>query len=283
MTRWRAVLVTVTDHSEGARADLEVLVRSLVDQGGDIALVLVIRGDPTPAPPSPSPAVAIHVVRQPLATSLSRARNAALAYARAHDLIAHADVVAFPDDDCRYPAGVLDRVARLMREPAVDVLCGSYAPSHDRLDTRRFPRRFGALTPARAMAASSNTMFFSPPAIAVVGDFDERLGLGARYASSEDVDYILRALRHGFAGLYRPEHAFVEHPYKPHHSTAYYEGIVAALAKHARGGGTLPLLIRRFALGGGLVLGGRLAATDFFAAIRATPYWLRQRPDPSRP
>ncbi len=254
---------------------------TVVRQGCDIDLVLVVRGGPAPALNVHPGALRLHVVHGPRIISLSRARNAALDFARRSGLLDRADIVAFPDDDCQYPDGTLERVEQLMASP-VGVVCGSYAPGWDRLDLRRFPLRDRPLSPAHAMAASSNTMFFAARAVAVVGDFDERLGLGARYASSEDVDYILRALRGGFVGVYRPSAAFVVHPYKRHHAAAYYVGVVAALSKHAFGGGTLPLLIRRIGLGTGLLLSGRLPLREYLRALRASGYWLRRSPDPTR-
>ena len=57
----------------------------------------------------------VHLRSEP---GLSRARNVALARIEA-------DVVAFPDDDCTYPPGLLERVARQLGEdPALDGLSG---------------------------------------------------------------------------------------------------------------------------------------------------------------
>ena len=252
----RFLLVTVTDETAGSRAHLDALLASLERQLSEIDLVLVMRGRGRP-PESSAPKIRIHPLERPLVIGLSLARNYALSYARAQGLLDAADVVAFPDDDCRYPEGLLSRVGQFMKTD-VGVVCGSYGPDQDAIDTRRFPLQEKPLSPTLAMAASSNTMFFSSRTVKAVGAFDERLGLGARYASSEDLDFILRALRHRIAGVYRPAAAFVEHPYKPHSPSNYYVGIVATLAKHARGGGTFPLLIRRLIIGFGMISRGRL-------------------------
>jgi hypothetical protein len=116
--------------------------------------------------------------------------------------------------------------------------------------------------------------------VKLVGDFDERLGLGARYASSEDVDYILRAMREGVPGLYRPSEGFVAHPYRGHHEKAYYVGVVAVLAKHSFGGGTLPLLLRRFVLGAWLTVSGSLPPGEYIRGMRAAGHWIRHTADP---
>ncbi len=268
------MLVTVTDSSALSRTRLDSLLASLERQSAEIDLVLVMRGEGSP-PERPTDRIRIHPLEQPLVTGLSVARNCALSYARARDLLGAVDIVAFPDDDCVYPEGLLTRVGQLMT-PTIGIVCGSYGPAFNEIDTRRFPMTEKPLSPAHAMAASSNTMFFAAPTIEAVGDFDELLGLGARYASSEDVDYILRALRHGIAGIYRPAEVFVEHPYKAHHPSAYYVGVVATLAKHALGGGTFFLLVRRMILGLGMTLRGSFPPAEYFQAIRAAGYWLRR-------
>jgi GT2 family glycosyltransferase len=91
-----------------------------------------------------------------------------------------------------------------------------------------------------------------------VGRFDERFGLGARYGSSEDTDYMLRVVAAGLRGVYNPS-LLVAHPYKPSRPAQYYRGNVAVLAKHARDGGTVVLLARRLAAGVLLTLRGLLS------------------------
>ncbi len=275
--RSRFLLLSVTDPSAASRTNLGALLTSLAGQEAEIELVLVLRGGGD-APASPAGNVAIHVLEQPLVIGLSRARNAALAYARSRGLLDSVDVVAFPDDDCRYPPGLLARVAMLISDQC-GMVSGSYAPGPDDVDRRRFPREPRALSPEVVMqTVSSNNVFFAARTVMSVGEFDERLGLGARYDASEDSDYVLRALSLGVRGTYVPDDVLVVHPYKAARPQQYYLGNVAVLAKHAlRGGGTGWLLVRRLAFGAALMLRRRIAPGEYGQALSAAGHLLLSR------
>ena len=131
---------------------------------------------------------------------LSRARNAALPLVKA-------DLVAFPDDDCVYPAGLLARVAeRLDADPTLAGLtgraedaCGESASSWD---------DEGAILTDDNLwnRAISVTIFLRRDVVVRVGPFDEELGLGSGrpWASGEEIDYVIRAVRAGARIEYDP-------------------------------------------------------------------------------
>ncbi len=240
----RFLLVSVTDPSPASRANLAALLASVAAQEREVDVVLVLRGGgDVPA--------GVHPVVVPLATGLSAARNAGLAHAREAGLLDAAGGVGFPDDDCRLGAGVLARVERRLAEAGL--VAGPYAPSRAEIDWTRFPRAEQPLTPRLCMkAVSSINVFLRGDVVRAVGDFDERLGLGAEYGASEDADYVLRALALGHAGLWAPDDVFLEHEYKPGVQSRYYLGNVAVLSKHARE--TPLLLLRCFAYGAKLTL-----------------------------
>jgi GT2 family glycosyltransferase len=260
------LFITVSDESDASREHLEALLASLERQRVAGDLVLVMRGCETPAPASSRGLVRVHPVPSPLKISLSRARNLGLEHADRLGLLRGCGHVAFPDDDARYPDGLLERVGAVLRSEAA-VVCGPYAPARESLNTRRFPPGRRRLEPGLVMrVASSNNLFFRASVVQAVGGFDERLGLGARYGASEDSDYVLRALARGFEGTYDPQ-ALVEHPYKPGRVQEYYRGNVAVLAKHARSGGTGLLLARRLATGLLLTARRRLGATAYLRVV----------------
>jgi glycosyltransferase involved in cell wall biosynthesis len=264
----RFLLVTVTDASAPSRAHLNALLESLEQQSAATELVLVMRGGGR-SPERPAAKIRIHPLERPLVIGLSRARNDALAYAREMGLLGAVDVVAFPDDDCRYPDGLLARVAALI-DAETEIVSGPYGPAADEVDHRRFPSEDMPISAALTMRViSSNNVFFAARVVASVGDFDERLGLGARYGAAEDTDYVLRALRLGVKGAYRPREVFVEHRYKPHRPSEYYVGNVAVEAKHALGGGTCLRLARRLASGPLFVLRRRIILRDYARAVWA--------------
>jgi GT2 family glycosyltransferase len=262
--RW--LFITVSDKSAASRGHLSALLASLERQDMAADLVLVMRGCDKPVAEAVRGLVRVHPVASPLKISLSRARNLGLEHARRLGLLQTCHQLAFPDDDASYPDGLLERIGALLHGE-IGVVCGPYAPDCDSLNRRRFPLTRDRLTPRLVMrVSSSNNLFFRAQVVRAVGDFDERLGLGARYGASEDSDYVLRALALGFGGVYDPD-ALVEHPYKLGRVDEYYRGNVAVLAKHARTGGTALLLARRLATGVVLTARRRLAATMYLRTL----------------
>jgi glycosyltransferase involved in cell wall biosynthesis len=132
---------------------------------------------------------------------LSRARNAALPYLTA-------DVVAFPDDDCVYPATVLERVAeQLAARPELDGLTGR-AVDADGSSAGPWKTDAAVLTRDNLWnRAISYTIFVRRDLLERVGPFDERLGLGSGepWGSGEEIDLLLRALELGARIEYEPE------------------------------------------------------------------------------
>jgi hypothetical protein len=278
----RFLLVTVTDPSPASRANLDALVASVSAQDRDVELVVVLRGGGAVPDGAAGPRVRVHAVEQPLATGLSVARNAALGYAGSAGLLEVADVVGFPDDDCRLVGGLLGRVeARL---DGFGMVAGPYAPAPEAIDWARFPRSELELTPRLCMkSVSSINVFLSVAAVRDVGFFDERLGLGAEYGASEDADYVLRALGAGHRGLWAPDDVLLLHEYKPGRASQYYLGNVAVLAKHAFGRPrTLWLLLRCFAYGGKLLARRAITPRDYARGLAVAARVLRS-PEPSPP
>jgi GT2 family glycosyltransferase len=149
----------------------------LVEQGNTDGLV--------PPPPTGSAIELLHATR-----GLSRARNAALPRIEA-------DIVAFPDDDCKYPENLLERVARrFARDPALDGLTGRDQKPGWPTDARFLTRD------NHWNRAISFTIFLRAAVVAQVGAFDERLGLPS--SSGEETDYLIRALDRGVRIEYDP-------------------------------------------------------------------------------
>jgi glycosyltransferase involved in cell wall biosynthesis len=141
-------------------------------------------------------------------TGLSRARNVGIR-------CSSGDIIAFPDDDCWYLAGLLDRVDRFFGEnPDVDGLTGSAIDEKGKLVSGRWDRHPGSVNKRNAWyQGTSISMFFSRSMIDGVKGFDETLGLGADtpWKSSEDRDILIRAVENGYRIYYDPVLA-VGHP-----------------------------------------------------------------------
>jgi glycosyltransferase involved in cell wall biosynthesis len=132
---------------------------------------------------------------------LSRARNAALPMLKA-------DLVAFPDDDCAYPPGLLHRVAeRLAADASLDGVTGRAVAKDGSVSASWRP------DPARLRRddlwnrAISFTIFLRRSVVESVGAFDEQLGLGSGtpWHSAEEIDYLVRAIDAGARIEYDPE------------------------------------------------------------------------------
>ena len=166
----------------------------LVDQNADSRLDAIVAGrDP-------------RIVRLRSAPGLSRARNVALAHVTA-------DLVAFPDDDCVYPPGLLRRIAeRFAADEPLDGLTGRAADASGR-SAPSWKRDGARLTDDNLWNRGiSFTIFLRRPLVERIGRFDERLGLGSGepWSSGEETDYLIRALRLGARIEYDPA-LVVEH------------------------------------------------------------------------
>lgn len=196
----------------GRTRELDRLLVSLDAQTHKTFRVLVVDQNP---PGAIEDVLAAHqtldLVHLRSPTGLSRARNVALAHVTA-------DVVAFPDDDCVYPADLLERVGRrLSHEPA---LAGLTARTVDETggSPPSWKREAAVLTDDNLWnRAVSYSIFLRRGLVEAIGGFDEELGLGSGRAwhSGEETEYLVRALRAGALLRYEPE-LVVVHPRRLH-------------------------------------------------------------------
>jgi glycosyltransferase involved in cell wall biosynthesis len=188
------VVATVGRQDEFGR-----LLDSLAAQEADVRVIVVDQNDDGRLDDVLA-ATRLRVERVHSARGLSRARNAALPLLKA-------DLVAFPDDDCTYPPGLLARIAaRFAAEPALDGLTGR-AEDADGRSAASWRRDRAVLTDDNLWnRAISFTIFLRRGVVEAVGDFDEELGLGSGtpWSSGEEIDYLVRAIRGGARIEYDP-------------------------------------------------------------------------------
>lgn len=266
------LFITTTDALGGRSADLERLLTSITDAlaGRDWRMLLLVqRANPDTELPVDLPDN-VQVETIPHRVSLSHARNLMLGRAREQGLLTRAPLIAFPDDDCWYPDGSLERILNLFRiDQALDFWFCTYAsapssPQRALSMDMKAPSAF-----AVAAKASSNTMFLRSRIAEKIGGFDEELGVGTRNNGGEDTDYALRAF------LAARKCRFVDQPlighrdHDPRLRSHYFRGSLIAIARHAaERPASIPLLGRKLAVGGVLVVQRRMSSQDYLSALR---------------
>lgn len=190
-------------HTRTFTGEIEVIV---VDQNPDDRLtpVLSLHEDAFP------------IVRlRPGHLGASWARNAGLRHATA-------GLVAFPDDDCRYPPDLLQGVARAFeKHPEAAGLAGRLVDHAGNNSILAFESDPGPVTKRNVWTRSiESTLFFRRAALEGLW-FDETLGRGAGtlWGSGEGTDYLLRLLERGADIRYDPCLTVIHHqpvpPYGP--------------------------------------------------------------------
>lgn len=233
----------------------------VVDQNDDDRIASLLANHPT------LETVHLHSER-----GLSRARNVALPHLTA-------DIVAFPDDDCSYPANLLDRVARRFTASAeLDGLTGRASASDGETDASW--AREPAVLDSRNLwnRVISFAIFLRRDVVDTVGAFDERLGLGSGtpWSSGEEVEYVLRAIEEGRRIEYDPtlvvHHAVKRYTPRQLRAVGLRDGASLGwiLRRHGYGAGTLArMLVRPIGgIGVSLVKGDRPRASFHAATLR---------------
>jgi glycosyltransferase involved in cell wall biosynthesis len=177
-----------------------------------------------------------HVTSRP---GVSRARNVGIARCTGR-------IIAFPDDDCWYPAGLLNAVkAELLGDGGWAGLTCRCTDELGRLAAGGDSRHEGIISKRNVWHRGvSATLFLRAEVVARAGLFDETLGLGSDgyFKSGEETDYILRVLHLRERMIYFP-HLRVFHPLPPHsrkagaigRSWSYGLGFGRVLHKHSYG------------------------------------------------
>lgn len=181
---------------------------------------------------------AIEIIHVRCRPGLSLARNVGLQHIRGR-------IVAFPDDDCWYPDGLLDAVEHRLADRNIDGITCRCTDADGRLAAGGDDRRAGVVTKANVWRRGvSATLFLKRKLVDEIGTFDTALGLGSAtvFQSGEETDYLLRAITLGWRLFYDPS-LRVHHPCPPPNHTAralykswsYGLGMGCVLQKHNYG------------------------------------------------
>jgi glycosyltransferase involved in cell wall biosynthesis len=196
--------------TKGRVEEIKKFIRSLVNQGDvDIELIVVDQNeDDRLVDVLKNANDSFPIIHSRSKAGLSRARNVGVA-------LATGDIIAFPDDDCWYPDGLLTRVVSEFQEDRlIDGLTGRSEDGRARASGGSFSRRKERVNLNNVWKTGiSYTIFLRSSVCAAVGPFDEELGVGAptRFGSGEESDYLIRTANLGFNIQYLPD-LVVFHP-----------------------------------------------------------------------
>lgn len=197
---------------------------------------------------------------------LSVARNLLLRPKIAAGTLDIDTIVGFPDDDAWYPPNFFSGVTALFRnQPDLDFWFCRYGSTPQ---TANWDIQLQTTASRREVIrkSSSNTIFVRGQVAAVIGEFDERLGVGTKLASAEDIDYALRIFSASRRSVVRDEILVGHRDKLPGLRGKYYPGSLFVLARHAHQGGITELL-RKLAIGIYLVARGELPFGRYWYAL----------------
>jgi len=167
------------------RADFEVLI---VDQNDDDRLGAIDAAY--------APRLSLRRLRSSIRNA-NHARNLGLRHARGA-------IVTFPDDDCLYPPGVLDRVdAAFAADESLQVMTGPAASPAGGLGSGRWRAESGPIDLASVWTSVIEfNIFLRRESALALGGFDEGMGPGSPFGSAEGNDLVCRAIARGWRAQY---------------------------------------------------------------------------------
>lgn len=267
------LFITTTDAAGGRSGDLQRLLSSIEAAlaGREWRMLLLVQRASSGAKIARGIPANVAVETIPNRVSASRARNLLLREAREQGLLAETPLVAFPDDDCWYPKGSLERIlGQFQVDPGLDFWFCRYASAPQSLaralsTEMRPPSVFQV-----AAEASSNTIFLRGRILENLGDFDEELGLGTENNGGEDTDYALRAFRQSRKSRFVNRALIGHRDHNAQFRSRYFRGGLIAITRHtAMRPASVALLLRKLMVGSFLVATRHLSPREFGTALRA--------------
>jgi len=205
MIRFAFVVATRNRHDELMR-----FVESLRKQKGADVAVLVVVDQSEPEIAEKNKTALGFVTDIPILYARdqglgpSRARNLGLQLIYEEISAAQESVfIAFPDDDCVYPEGLLEGVVRLIKtHPSSDFFALPYGDETG--IAPRFPKIPQYISLWNAFPVTSAVGLFVKASALVDMFFDEKIGPGTDVPGGEETDLVIRLLAHGRRGVYDP-------------------------------------------------------------------------------
>jgi len=238
-----------------SRQKIENVEIIVVDQNADDRVIPIIQRF--------SETMEIKHIRSEIRNS-SHARNLGLA-------AAIGDIIAFPDDDCVYPEGILSQVTRAFQnDKDLALLVGPSIGPAGGLGSGRWHHESGVPTMQTIWTSVIEfNMFAKSEWLRLAHGFDSDLGVGASFGSGEGVDLAIRIMRMGGKVFYDYSLRVI-HPDKSLTQTAvlrafyYGKGLGRVLRKHAKETGVFTILNFAIRPAGGILLS--MLKSNFMAA-----------------
>lgn len=219
--------------------------------------------------------VHLHIISSSGLHSLSNARNRCLEYYLRNNI--SSEYIMFPDDDTTFDQSFFRNFSKYVTSNMlIDVLCeGTRIPY---VSFRNL--KDGEYTNCHEHAMSVNMIVKSNHVLGI-GDFDESLGVGAKYGAGEDGDYFLRLCKQFGPFLYTKKlwnyHPSADSKYRQislkkllRRYKTYGEGVIYLLLKHKLYFKAIKCVVSGFA--GGILallfrLNIKLAIARFYGGI----------------
>ena len=169
------------------------LITSIEASHGKVKIGLILIKQGKAWPKEQLSPLLLKLINGPERLSLSKARNLGLNHLFQEKL--HAKHIIFPDDDSTFDAEYFKNYARLCQEG--EAYLSKIKNLEDGKNYKTYPdtKTTGGIDLLPLVASVS--LIIPHPWVQKIGPFDEQLGAGASYGSSEDLDYFLRALDYG--------------------------------------------------------------------------------------
>jgi glycosyltransferase involved in cell wall biosynthesis len=187
------------------------------------------------------------------------------------------DIVAFPDDDCEFPPGLLEKISVLFAQDVDLALVTGLAITADgQISSGRWNETDGPIDVRNVWTSVIEfNMFMKRDVAFALRGFDTDFGIGSKFGSAEGIDLALRAIRAGHKAIYRRD-VTVVHPDKrlTNDATArafeYGTGLGQVLRRHKAPITVTTSFFLRSACGGlkALLLGNRLHFLYYMRSLR---------------
>lgn len=158
---------------------------------------------------------------------LSHARNKGMRYAKGQ-------ILAFPDDDCLYPENMLKDVHNFLKtQISVNIL------AIDTKDINTLEKLPYTKKVSGEFRVSKNKIFKTITSISIFCKncdglyFDEKLGLGSKYPSCEEFDFVTKALKNGKTCFFSDKICVLH----PNHKEFNTKTLIKKIKIHALGHG----------------------------------------------